>query len=55
MKYEKDRPMFIFARRLIHKNENVYLVTGDKDLRTEEVGKELKGRSITTIDILREL
>jgi hypothetical protein len=25
---EKDRPIFIFVRRLIQKNESVYLVTG---------------------------
>ena len=38
---EKDRPIFIFAHRLIQSSENIYLVTGDIDLRTKEVNKKL--------------
>ncbi len=49
---EKDRPIFIFAYRLIRSSENIYLVTGDSDLRTKEVNKELKNRSITTGELL---
>ncbi|UCE36965.1 MAG: PIN domain-containing protein [Thermoplasmata archaeon] len=52
---EKDRPVFIFARRMIYDDENVYLVSGDKDLRTGMVKKDLKGRSITTGELLKKI
>ena len=52
---EKDRPIFIFAHRLVHSDENVYLVTGDRDLRTEKINRKLKNRSITTTEFLSQL
>ncbi len=52
---EKDRPIFIFAHRLIHSNDNFFLVTGDADLRTEEVNRELKNHSLTTTELLSQL
>ena len=52
---EKDRPIFIFARRLIHEDESFYLVTGDKGLRTDLVKKELKERSVTTTEFFAHL
>lgn len=52
---EKDRPIFIFAHRLIHSGDNIFLVTGDADLRTEEVRSELKNHSLTTAELLSQL
>ena len=53
VKHEKDRPVFIFADRMINENPDTYLITGDKDLRTELVKKTLKGRSMLAGEFLR--
>ncbi len=48
----KDRPIFIFAYRFIKNDEQVFLISGDKDLRTPKVVKKLNGQSLSTREFL---
>ena len=48
---KKDRPIFIFANRSITAQKNVYLVTGDKHLMTDEIKKKLDNRVRRTREI----
>jgi putative PIN family toxin of toxin-antitoxin system len=52
VRHEKDRPIFIFAYRSIDEDADTFLITGDKDLRTELVKKALKGHSMSAREFL---
>ncbi len=51
----KDLPVYIFARTMIEKDRDVYLVTGDNDFYVDAVKKSLNNRVLRTKDLLKRL
>ena len=52
---KKDRPVFIFAKQEIERDEDTYLVSGDKDLNTTKVKNALNNRAFKTTELLKLL
>jgi hypothetical protein len=50
---KKDWPIYIFAKQEIEKDEETYLVSGDKHLNTPEVKKALDSRVFKTKEFFR--
>lgn len=49
----KDRPIFVFARIMLSKDHNTYLVSGDRDLLNQKVREELEGKVKTTREMIK--
>lgn len=49
----KDRPVYIFAKQEMEKDEETYLVSGDKHLNTPEVKKALDNRVLKTRELFK--
>ena len=48
----KDRPIFIYSKRMTHKYRDIYLVSGDKGFFKKEVSKELDYRVLRTREFI---
>jgi predicted nucleic acid-binding protein len=48
----EDRPIFIFAYRLVMSTDNIYLISGDKGFFKDDVQKALKGRVLKTAEFI---
>jgi predicted nucleic acid-binding protein len=51
----EDRPIFIFAKRIIDRYKNTYFVSGDKGFFKKKVKDSLKNRVQKTREILKKM
>jgi hypothetical protein len=51
----EDRPIFIFARRMINQNRDVYFISGDKGFFKKGVKDSLKNKVIKTREIIKKM
>lgn len=52
---KKDWPIYIFAKKEMEKDDETYLVSGDKHLNTPEVRKALDNRALRTRELFKLL
>jgi len=50
---KEDRPIFVFALRMIKEHENIYFVSGDKGFFKEKVKKSLNYKVVKTKEFIK--
>ncbi len=51
----EDRPIFIFAKRMIDRYKNTYFITGDKGFFKKKVSDSLKNKVLKTTEIIKKM
>ena len=51
----EDRPIFIFAKRMIDRYKNIYFISGDKGFFKKKVSDSLKNRVLKTKEIIKKM
>jgi len=51
----EDRPIFIYAKRMIGRYKNTYLISGDKGFFKKKVCDSLKNKVLKTKEIIKKM